>query len=1049
MLFVMHKKAFTIYNASAGSGKTFTLVKEYLKIILLSPKNDAYRNILAITFTNKAVHEMKTRVVESLYEFAKDFPDEKAQVLRNKIAEETKLSPVDIQSKSKDIIKSIIHNYAAFDISTIDKFTHRVIRSFAHDLGLPITFEVSLETEALLTETIDRIIAEAGKDAELTNLLVDYTMEKTDDDKSWDISKEIFDVGRLILNENNREELTHFENKTLSEFSKIKENLKTVCTNIEEDTQVRANQILHFLEEKSVILSSFSGSYFPKHIQSIAQNKFNPNNKTYKNIEDIKVNAKAPDKDLIESLKPELLQQLDYIYKLFEKKHFYEAFQKNINPLSLLQIISKNYSEIQKEQNLLSIAEFNKLIHKEIQHQPAPFIYERMGERYRHFFIDEFQDTSIMQWENLIPLIDNALSGEIDGEKGSLMLVGDPKQSIYRWRGGKAEQFIELSKNNNPFSNPEKVVDSLKQNFRSHENIIQFNNQFFEFIAEEFTNTDYKNLYKNDSNQEINTKKGGYVSIKFIPEKKEIDEEVETHDVFLAETLQTIYRVKQNGFQNHEIVILTRKNEQGVLLANFLTENGIPVISSESLLIAASSDVQAIVQILYYLDNVQNLEAKAQLLYFLSQKNKEKIPTHSFISQGMALEKEHDFENYLLKFGYSFSFEKLRRKSLLETVQLIINSIINPTDYNAYIQYFLDTVLEFQNKKQSGLSDFLYYWEQKSSKLSLPLPEGIDAIKIMTIHKSKGLEFPVVIFPFANENYALKPQDKIWLDANEQELGLSKILVAKNKGILNFDSKSAEKYLEKSQEELLDNINILYVALTRAEEQLHIISQLVTQNKEGNYPNNMASFFIKFIEEKKYSLANNVFEYGNAERVSKTVTLKKEVQVIPQLDKILSPENIKIAQRESLMWNTPQQDAIAFGNTLHEILSKINTKKDIQHAIEYAIETGLINQTQREIIYQKIIDIVTNTQLQCFFEAENKVYNERTLIEQSKPVSKPDKMVVTKNNDVLLLDYKTGQKLDKHKQQMFHYVNTIESMNLKVVKKLLVYIGDSVEIVAL
>ena len=221
----MQKPAFSIYDASAGSGKTYTLVKEYLKIILLSKKPDAYRNILAITFTNKAVHEMKSRVVESLSEFAKENPSSKALQLMQDIQRETGLSLATITEKAKSIIKNLIHNYAAFDISTIDKFTHKVIRAFAHDLNLPITFEVSLDTENLLTEAVDAIIAEAGNDETLTNLLVDFTMEKTDDDKSWDISREIMDTGKLILNENNREEITHFQNKTITEFIEIKNKL--------------------------------------------------------------------------------------------------------------------------------------------------------------------------------------------------------------------------------------------------------------------------------------------------------------------------------------------------------------------------------------------------------------------------------------------------------------------------------------------------------------------------------------------------------------------------------------------------------------------------------------------------------------------------------------------------------------------------------------------------------------------------------------------------------------------------------------------------------
>jgi ATP-dependent exoDNAse (exonuclease V) beta subunit len=211
----MRRPSFSIYNASAGSGKTYALVKEYLKIILSANKNDAYRNILAITFTNKAVHEMKSRIVGNLSEFAKDNTSAKATDLMAHLTLETGLSTIQIKTKSQQIIKHIIHNYAAFDISTIDKFTHKVIRSFAHDLGLSMSFEVTLDTENLLTEAVDAIIAEAGNDKVLTDLLINYTLEKTDDDKSWDITREILETGRLVLNENNRKEILSFEGKKI------------------------------------------------------------------------------------------------------------------------------------------------------------------------------------------------------------------------------------------------------------------------------------------------------------------------------------------------------------------------------------------------------------------------------------------------------------------------------------------------------------------------------------------------------------------------------------------------------------------------------------------------------------------------------------------------------------------------------------------------------------------------------------------------------------------------------------------------------------------
>ena len=1051
----MQKPAFSIYDASAGSGKTYTLVKEYLKIILSSNKNDAYRNILAITFTNKAVHEMKSRVVESLSEFAKDNPSDKAQQLMQDIHLETGLSLHTIQEKAKSIIKNLIHNYAAFDISTIDKFTHKVIRAFAHDLNLPITFEVSLDTESLLTEAVDAIIAEAGNNAELTNLLVDFTMEKTDDDKSWDVSREIMETGKLILNENNREEIKHFHNKTIAEFGVIKNQLIQLCKQFEIETVALANEALTLIENNGIDVKSFSGGYFPKHLISIQEKKFNPNNKTYHEFDDVKINKTALDTAIIEAIIPNLLEIVNTIYKKFETKNFYEAFLKNITPLSLLNTLSNELAKIQEEQGILSISEFNKLIYEQIQNQPAPFIYERLGEKYRHFFIDEFQDTSEMQWQNLIPLIDNATSSMVDNEKGTLMIVGDPKQSIYRWRGGKAEQFIELSKTKNPFNNPDKKQFSLDTNYRSYSQIIDFNNDFFEFLSDEFENEDYKDLYKNHSRQKTNSKTGGYVNISFVPQVEKTEPEVfeeeaslDKMDLYLLATLNTIVEVKTNGFKNKDIVILTRKKTQGTAIANYLTEQGIPILSSESLLINSSSEVQFIIHFLYYLKNSNDSQSKASFLYYLAKKQEGKIAIHDFIAQGMELKTEHEFQQWLSDYKIELRFENIRKKSLYEATEIIISKAIALENRNAYVQYFLDIILERDVRNQSGIADFLNYWDKSGAKLSIPSPEGNDAVRIMTIHKSKGLEFPVVIFPFAEEDFSKGPREKIWLNADENTMGLPKVLVDKNSRVVGYGEEASTVYLQKKQEDLLDTINVLYVALTRAEEQLYIIS-IMNIGKKGDLPNNMSTFFIKFLEDKSFDQSKIEYEFGTPKKLSKTNKVEQATQTIPQVAATLNPKNIKIAQRESVMWNTKQQKAIEYGNIIHEILSFVKTREDVDLAITKAIENGLIVSKQNEEVSKTILEIVNHPELSGFFMENNKVLNEKTIIQKEGNIVKPDRIVVTKDNEIYLLDYKTGLHQPKYLMQLENYQNAIEKMGFKVVKKSLVYIGDGIEVVNL
>lgn len=1049
----MQRPSFSIYDASAGSGKTYALVKEYLKIILVAPKNDAYRNILAITFTNKAVQEMKSRIVGSLSEFSKDNPSEKAQDLMQHLAIETELSLIQIKNKSQQIIKHIIHNYAAFDISTIDKFTHKVIHAFAHDLGLPMTFEVTLDTENLLIEAVDAIIAQAGEDETLTKLLIDFTMEKTDDDKSWDISHEILETGRLVLNENDRNEITHFQDKSITEFVEIKNKLAETCKLLEKENVVFAVSALLLIEKNGIDTKSFSGSYFPKHLQGIKEGKFNPKNKTYHESEDIKINKAAKDVAIIENIIPELLQILDKVYRNFEKRDFYKAFLKNITPLSLLNTVSNELTKIQNEQNVLSISEFNAIIHREIQNQPAPFIYERLGERYRHFFIDEFQDTSEMQWQNLIPLIDNATSSEFDGEKGTLMIVGDPKQSIYRWRGGKAGQFIELSKDHNPFNNPDKKPFHLDKNYRSYSQIIEFNNEFFQLLSNEFEHEDYKDLYENHSHQISNEKIGGYVNISFIPkaENSEDDEDaLDKTDLYVLATLNTIQKVVKQGFEYKDIVILTRKRKQGIAVANYLTEQGIPLLSSETLMIKNATEVRFIIYLLKYLKNNSDKESKANFLHYLAQSSQDKLPIHDFIAQGMGYPNETDFENWLESFDVSLSFQNIRKKSLYEAVEIIVSKFLNPTKSNAYVQYFMDIVLERDIRNQAGISDFLNFWDKNSEKFSIPSPEGNNAVRIMTIHTSKGLEFPVVIMPFADEDYGRSPKNKLWIDTETENFGLPKVLVDNSKAVEGFGETAKSVYVQKSQEELLDNVNILYVALTRAEEQLYVISNMNFDAKGVAKKNNMSTFFVNYLIKKgQFEEDKFEYEFGNPTKLSAEKKHVDTLKTIPLVSEILNPKNIKIAQREALMWGTHQQEAIEYGNVVHEILSFVKTKSDVDLAITKAIETGLITVNQKDLVYKTIQEIANHSELSNYFSEGNEALNEQTIIQKQGKTIKPDRMVLTKNKEVFLLDYKTGAHNSKYQLQLETYQKAIELMGFKVMKKALVYIGTTINVVNL
>jgi ATP-dependent exoDNAse (exonuclease V) beta subunit len=1046
--------AFRVYNASAGSGKTYTLTKEYLKILMVAPANDTYKKILAITFTNKAVEEMKSRIIESLIAFTKNEVSEKTTNFMQEIASEIKLDVSTIQQKSKKILKNLIHNYAAFDISTIDKFTHRIIRTFTHDLNLPTNFDVTLDTDELLKNAIDVVVAKAGEDEELTQIIINFAKSKTDDDKSWDVTLDLYEVSRLILNEEHFFNFGKLSDKSVDDFSKIAEKIKLKIESNKLKIKENAKFILDDFAANNLMENDFDRKTFYNHVLNLFKEK--ATDYDYVSDKEITVPKKSNNSEVVYSLAPVWKEKLTLIYKAKNENALFDLIIKNMIPLSLINVIYKEYKQLQEDQNVLSISDFNTIIHNEIKDQPAPFIYERLGDRYRHYFIDEFQDTSQLQWENFIPLIDNALASEdLDGTQGSLMIVGDPKQSIYRWRGGKAEQFIDLSKDVNPFSNKLKVVKNLPKNYRSYSEVIDFNNTFFEFLSGEFTNEAYQKLYKETASQETNEKTGGFVSVTFLDDTIEINEEIaedesitEKDKQYLSKTLEIIQQSLANGFDYSDIVLLTRKTKNGVLLANFLTENDIPIISSETLLIQNASEVKFIINFLQYLDSANNQESKINWLYFVANEKVTKEKIHDFIVTAKSLS-EADLQTFLSEYDCSISLEDCRKKSLYEAVENIVNVFLKEKTTVSYVQYFLDLVLERNVKYQTSIADFLEYWEKSGFKQSIPSPEGDKAIRIMTIHKSKGLEFPVVIFPFADDS--LSPRsNNIWIPMEDESIDMPQALVKNNKILEKYNDTTQEIYKTKSQEEILDTINVLYVALTRAEEQLHIISSYkITAKGEISTAKTLATYFINFLQKTTtFSLEQKEYVFGSQVRKSHPKTFDKNKATIHAVNKALDFSAIKIAKKEALMWGTIQQDAIEFGNIIHQIVSYIITKNDLQLALTKSIEEGVIQQSQKSIFEDKIKQIIHHPELEDYFNPNYSVFTEHNIISPNEINLKPDRLVIH-NSEAFLIDYKTGLPEEKHKKQIENYTRVIEKMNLKVTKKVLLYIGEELKIIHL
>lgn len=1040
---MLHNSPFTVYNASAGSGKTFTLVKEYLKILFSSNNPDQYKRILAITFTNKAVTEMKERIISELKTFSNPDILENPEGMIAIICDELDVKPEQLHVKSKELLNNIIHNYAAFDISTIDGFTHRIIRTFAFDLKLPLNFEVELDQDSLLNEAVDSLISKAGTDKLLTNVLVDFAIEKADDDKSWDVAFDFNKIAKLLINENDIPFIETLKNKSLNDFVALKKQLKEEVKITETAIIEAAETILILIQEAGLEFNDFSSSYLPKHFQKLADKNFKVSFGT-KWQEDLENSTLYPKRvtpevaSTIEGIQPQIALGFHSTKQGVFHIKFLNAFYRNITPLSVLNAINNELKVLKEDQNKMLISEFNTIISKEIKNQPTPFIYERIGEKFKHYFIDEFQDTSTMQWGNLIPLLDNSLA--TDG--GSTMLVGDAKQAIYRWRGGKAEQFIGLFHDDNPFQ-IKKQVENLPTNFRSFKEVVTFNNGFFKYLATQvFSNEIYRNLYEK-AQQNISKTNEGYVELSFL----ELDKDENRDDTFTEQVFKTIKNCEKKGFKLEDICVLVRKKKEGVAIANYLSQNQIPIISSETLLINNAPEVVFVNNLMGVLVQPKNNELKIAVLNFLathfSIENK-----HLFFSTHLSLNPFEFFKSFESHNVFT-NHQDLLQLPLYDLVEAIVRNFGLVDASNAYIQFYLDVVLDFSHKKGSDISAFLDYFDKKKDSLSIVSPKGQNAVQIMTIHKSKGLEFPVVIFPYADLDIYREVEPKEWFPVNKDIYrGFSHTLLNFNKDFEYFGDVGFNILNNHKSEQELDNINLLYVTLTRAVEQLYIISSKDISAKGEVNTKKYSGLFMNYLQQLGvWNDSLSIYQFGNMEKTSKT----KEASISTNfqtefISTAKETHHIKVVTKSGMLWDTNQEEAIEKGNLIHNIMSVIFTNNDVDDAINSLVTTATISEKQVRKLKKQVIEIVNHPKLAHLYISENTIYNERDIITKEGIILRPDRIVINSQNEAVIIDYKTGADNIKHEQQLQMYQDVLQMMNISVKNKILIYINESIKV---
>lgn len=1044
---------FNVYKSSAGSGKTFRLVKEYLKIALGSNDKTAYRNILAITFTNKAANEMKSRILEALNEISNGVElNSKSyyllEALKLPVTEGgIGLDENTLKNRSNAVFKDILHNYSYFSILTIDKFTYRIVRAFAFDLDLSIDFNVEMDADTLINRCIDQLVERIGVDDNITQLINDFAKHQSDQDKSYKIKDSIKNVSSTILQEQSVDKLALLEEFDINDFYGFINYYKNYCDNFINELQKIGTEAIELIKDNHIEFSSFASgengiSKYFSYLQDRRTDKFIPTKTVKSNIENDKwhsTKCSSDQKTAIDAIKDKLITYFQNSQQLIQNHYsnflLYNNIIQNIYPIALINEIQKEFQWYKKEENIVHISDFNKKIAQIIDEQPAPYIYERLGERYKHFLIDEFQDTSVLQWKNLLPLVHNSLS-----ENNYNLIVGDAKQSIYRWRGGEVDQFIKLpelypapsttieKERENALKQNFLVDDKKQNNYRSKAEIVQFNNQFFKEASEAFLQGDYQSVYA-DLEQDFNVEnKGGGVKIKcFEADKKENDF---IKEIQLDEIYNQIKQLLEEGYQLSDIAILIRKNEFGELIANYLIEREINVISSESILLGNAEKVKLLVNTLKWIHQPNQLNAILNLL------NSLKLLNFSFDYNQVAhqLKSEENPSNIIINLFKNLSIDytdKHNAFSLYELCEYLIR-MYDLKQNDPFVLFFLENVFDFASKNSNYIADFIEWWDEKGKQKSIVTPEGIDAVQILTIHKSKGLEFPVVFFPFA---YELKQKtNSDWYHLNNEMLPAAYLKTKKDltQTIL------ANEYNNEVQKQNMDIMNVLYVAFTRPIDRLYVYTKTPSDNPL-KYDVYFTQDIICHTINKIKPFENNEVSFGTFEPKK---LANKESNPYYFTNDFISNEwknkisiSYKIDEFEEELTLSPR----VYGKLIHKLLSEIEKPEDLTSLLDKYELKGYINQSDKALIEKTINELFQLPKIKEVLTKKGTVKKEAGILLPDGNVFRPDKIVIT-DNETLVIDYKTGEKESKHHKQLKNYMQLLIDMGYQNLKGYLVYI---------
>lgn len=1025
-------KPLKIFNASAGSGKTYTLVQEYLRIVLHSDNPLKFRSILAMTFTNKAANEMKERILDGLIQLAKA-PHDKTQAELHFLIDTSKnlgLAPRLIEERSAKILNRILHNYSSFSVMTIDKFTHKVIRTFAKDLGISIDFDVELDMQKLRKNVTDLLFDQIGRDPELTTLMLRYANTNLSEDKSWNFSQQLFDFSNEIFKEEAIKSIDLLKKLSPNDFLKVQTDLVEENAKIVESLVRNAQEALDIVQSKGLTADDFQGkstsivSYFNK--IAVKRDFGMPSARVLGYMADDKWGHPASaEKATADAIGPLLNQYANQLIEILESGYktylINKEILKNLNNLSLLNHLIKLVEQVKSDENVLLISDFYRKIAEIITEEPVPFIYERLGVRYAHFLLDEFQDTSHLQWINMIPLVHNSLAS-----KNSNLIVGDGKQAIYRWRNGEVEQFTGLP---DKILNPDHIASlteaeplfralgekyPLKKNFRSAPEIVQFNNDLFPQLITDLPEN-LKLIY-DDIIQEPTKTFQGYVEAKFSPDLTREDQ--------LDYTLQTVKNALEANYQLKDICILTRNNMQGADISRFLTERGIKVISPDSLFIGKDLSVKFTVNLMSAMINPASKNHKIKTLeHFSSLILKE--GARNTIEKHADDIRQKTIAQIMTTYGYEL-IEPALFHNLFEFVESIIHIFKLNIAANPFLQFLLEQVHLFEKRNNSNVRDFITWFNDRGNKTSIISPDGANAIQVMTIHKSKGLQFPLVICPFFDWNMDASRQIS-WVESDDNSLPA--YFVKMSRVLLETDL--ADTYNEEYGKFLLDHLNLLYVAFTRPETGLFICGKVGSKTSPAKLW--LQPYFEKSTLGTKEGDTFKLGLFSPNQKTGKDLANNYPLKYVgKKMDKPV------LSYKSAANWDIDDLDEKRlFGTKLHLILAGMRQLEDLPAALERAELKGKIDPTERPALQKAIEELFTDSHFSTYFLAENQ-YNEKEIISANGQKLIPDKIIQSQDKTTVI-DFKTGQETPGHKKQVEAYIEVLKQVGFTAVSGELYY----------